>query len=60
MFAAKKGNLDVVRTLIENGHADANIAENASFRFKKKVVQKVLNMNDLCIGLFLDSSFLCQ
>ena len=28
MYAAKQGNLAMVRTLIENGHADASIVEN--------------------------------
>jgi ankyrin repeat protein len=28
IFAAKEGNLDVVRTLVENGRADVNITEN--------------------------------
>lgn len=30
MFAAKKGHLDVVRTLVENGRADVNIKEDVS------------------------------
>lgn len=30
MYAAKRGNLEVVKTLIENKHADVNIKEHAS------------------------------
>lgn len=33
MFAAKQGELDVVRTLVESAHADINIAENVSSVF---------------------------
>lgn len=31
MYAAKKGNLDVVKTLVGNKHADVNVTESVSF-----------------------------
>ena len=30
MYAVKQGNVDVVRTLVENGRADVNVTENVS------------------------------
>ena len=33
MMAVKRDHLDVVKILVENGHADVNITENVSFFF---------------------------
>ena len=30
IFAAEQGNLDIVKTLVESGHADVNLPESVS------------------------------
>ena len=45
IFAAKQGNLDIVRTLVENGRADVNLPESVS-----RETKKLLTCAESCLG----------